>query len=376
MRWPRRVLAVAAGALVLAGPANAAPAPTPSARAYILVEPATGEVLAQRLPDQQLPMASTTKIMTALLTLERLPPERLLTVPEAAVEVGGSTSQLVAGERLSVRHLLEGLLVPSGNDAAITLAAAVSGTQPAFVALMNRRAGQLGLTNTHFESPHGLDMPNHHASVRDLVRLAQAAMAHPLFRRIVAMRRAVIPGPFGRGERELVNENLLLGIDRDADGVKTGHTTAAGYALVAHATRPPLGVELYAAIIGEPSERRRATDAKRLLDWGFAQYARSTLLRAGQLLGRAPVLGRPGVWVTFRTARALVAPIRLGEPLTEQLAAPTAVRAPIAAGQAVGSVAVRQGGTVLARTPLVADRGVAGPGLLDRLRAAWDGLFP
>jgi D-alanyl-D-alanine carboxypeptidase (penicillin-binding protein 5/6) len=241
---------------------------------------------------------------------------------------------------------------------------------------MNRRAGQLGLTNTHFESPHGLDMPNHHASVRDLVRLAQAAMAHPLFRRIVAMRRAVIPGPFGRGERELVNENLLLGIDRDADGVKTGHTTAAGYALVAHATRPPLGVELYAAIIGEPSERRRATDAKRLLDWGFAQYARSTLLRAGQLLGRAPVLGRPGVWVTFRTARALVAPIRLGEPLTEQLAAPTAVRAPIAAGQAVGSVAVRQGGTVLARTPLVADRGVAGPGLLDRLRAAWDGLFP
>jgi serine-type D-Ala-D-Ala carboxypeptidase (penicillin-binding protein 5/6) len=376
VRWPRRVLGAILGALALAGPASAAaPAPTPAARAYILVEPASGAVLAQRLPDQPLPMASTTKIMTALLTLERLPLEREVAVPEEAAAIGGSTSELVPGERLSVRDLLLGLLIPSGNDAAITLADAVSGSQGAFVQLMNRRADELGLSKTHFETPHGLDRPNHHASVRDLVELARAAMAHPEFRRIVAMRRAVIPGPLGRGERVLVNENLLLSIDPDADGVKTGHTTAAGYSLVAHARRAALGVELYAAFIGEPSERRRAEDARSLLDWGFAQYARSTLLPGGQVIGRASVLGRPGVWVGFRTAAAVAAPFRLGEPLTEVLAAPAAVRAPIAAGQRIGTVAVRQGGRVLGRTDLVAERGVDGPGMLDRLRAALDGLF-
>jgi D-alanyl-D-alanine carboxypeptidase (penicillin-binding protein 5/6) len=314
--------------------------------------------------------------MTALLTLERLPPDRMVTVPEAAVEVGGSSAQLVAGERLSVRDLLKGLLIPSGNDAAVTLAQAVSGSQRAFVALMNQRAAELGLTRTHFESPHGLDMPGHHASVRDLVRLAQAAMAHPLFRRIVAMQRAVIPGPFGRGKRVLISENhLLLQTDPDADGVKTGHTTDAGYALVAHARRRALGMELYAAIIGEPSEEARAADAKRLLDWGFAQYARATLVRAGEPVGRAPVVGRPGVWVTFTAARAVMAPIRLGAPLTEELAAPTAVRAPVAAGQSVGTISVRQDGAVVAKADLVAARPVGGPGLLDRLRNAWDGLF-
>jgi D-alanyl-D-alanine carboxypeptidase (penicillin-binding protein 5/6) len=378
VRWPRRVLAATLGSLALAGPASAAapvPAPVPAARAYILVEPSSGTVLAQRLPDQPLPMASTTKIMTALLTLERLPLEREVAVPEEAASIGGSTSELVPGERLSVRDLLVGLLVPSGNDAAIVLADAVSGSQETFVQLMNRRAVDLGLTRTHFETPHGLDRPNHHASVRDLVELARAAMAHPEFRRIVAMRRAVIPGPFGRGERVLVNENLLLSIDRDADGVKTGHTTAAGYSLVAHARRAATGVELYAAFIGEPSERRRAEDARRLLDWGFAQYVRSTLLPAGQVIGRAPVLGRPGVWVELRTAAAIAAPFRLGQPLTEVLAAPAAVRAPIAAGQRIGTVAVRQEGRVLGRTELVAQRAVAGPGLLDRLRAAWGGLF-
>jgi D-alanyl-D-alanine carboxypeptidase (penicillin-binding protein 5/6) len=371
-----RLLAAAGAAGLVAGHATGAPAPRLDAAAYILVNPITGEVLARRAPDAPLPMASTTKIMTALLTLERARLGETARVPAEAAAVGGSTARLVPGERLSVRSLLVGLLVASGNDAAVTLADRVAGSQAAFVRLMNRRAAQLGLRHTEYATPHGLDRPGQHSSARDLVRLAEVAMANPVFRSIVSRRRATIPGAFGGPPRALESENDLLDIDPEADGVKTGHTSGAGYAMVAHARRRGLGLGLYAALIGEPSETQRALDARRLLDWGFAQYARPTLVPAGQVLGRAAVRDRPGVRVAARVVGPLRAVVRIGEPLRASVTMPPEVVAPVRAGQVLGSVAIRAGRRLVGRRPLVAATSVAAPSALDRVRAGWDRLVP
>ncbi len=375
-----RVLAALAALLLMAGTAVAAPtapAPVPEARSYLLLNPETGEVLAQKAPDARLPMASTTKIMTALLTLERASLDDVVTVPAAATQVGGSSARLVAGERLSIRNLLVALLVPSGNDAAVTLAQAIGGSQDAFVAMMNRRAAALGLTDTHYATPDGLDAPGQFSSVRDLIALARVAMRLPDFRDTVSHRRATIPpAPGADAQRSLESENDLLDLDPDADGVKTGHTNGAGYALVAHARREGLGVQLYLAMIGEPSESQRAVDAKRLLDWGFAQYARPTLIPAGRVLARARVRDRPGVSLSLRPSGPLVAPVRLGRSLRATVVAPPEVNGPVAAGAVLGRVVVREGARVVGRRPLVAATSVAGPSVAERIRAGWDRLIP
>ncbi len=375
-----RVLAALAALLLMTGTAVAAPtapAPVPEARSYLLLNPETGEVLAQKAPDARLPMASTTKIMTALLTLERASLDDVVTVPAAATQVGGSSARLVAGERLSIRDLLVALLVPSGNDAAVTLAQAIGGSQDAFVAMMNRRAAALGLTDTHYATPDGLDAPGQFSSVRDLIALARVAMRLPDFRDTVSHRRATIPpAPGADAPRSLESENDLLDLDPDADGVKTGHTNGAGYALVAHARREGLGVQLYLAMIGEPSESQRAVDAKRLLDWGFAQYARPTLIPAGRVLARARVRDRPGVSLSLRPSGPLVAPVRLGRSLRATVVAPPEVNGPVAAGAVLGRVVVREGARVVGRRPLVAATSVAGPSVAERIRAGWDRLIP
>jgi serine-type D-Ala-D-Ala carboxypeptidase (penicillin-binding protein 5/6) len=365
LRW---LVVLVTALLAAAIPAHAA-VPAPQAAAYILVNPATGETLARRAPDRSLPMASTTKIMTALVAVTRTRPEDLVTIPAAATTIGESTADLVAGEQVAMGDLPVALLVGSGNDAAYSIAEHTGGSQDAFVGQMNAEAERLGLTQTHFANPHGLDAAGHFSSVRDLVTMGERLMAVPALRGIVGQRRANIPGPNGVGIRALESKNDLLDIDRDADGIKTGNTDGAGYALVAHARRPALGVELYAAIIGSPSETRRATDAKRLLDWGFAQYARPVLVPAAQVLARAAVRDRPGVWLDLRAAGALREPMRLGTPLTESIEAPTEVIAPVAAGTVIGRVIVRQGGKVIGTQSLVAARSVEAPSTFERIRA-------
>ncbi len=361
---------------VISAPLARAAAPTVDASAYILVNPATGETLAQRAPDRELPMASTTKIMTALVVLERAGLGDRITVPAAASAIEGSSGALVAGESLTVRQLLTALLVPSGNDAAVALADGVAGSQAAFVELMNAKAAELGLAETHYANPHGLDAPGHHSSVRDMVRLGATAMRNPVFRSIVASREARLPGPGGRGTRVYESENELLDIDPDTDGIKTGMTDGAGYALVAHARRPRLGVQLYTAVIGAPSSYTRARDAKRLLDWGFSQYTSATLLAADAVLGRAPVDERPGVEVPYRVAAALNAPVRLGQAVSQTLVAPAEVKGPVSAGQVLGTVTMRQGSHILGRRNLVAERSADGPGLWDHIRSGLGRLIP
>ena len=365
--WPL----LASGTIAVAFATGAAAAPPPvTARAYILVNPVTHEVLAARRPDARLPMASTTKLMTAVVTMQRARLGDLVVVPRVAATAGGSTSDLVPGERLTVRTLLTGLMVASGNDAAVALAFHIGrGSEARFVGMMNREARQLGLVNTHYANPHGLDHAGHYSTVRDMVTLGEQAMGYPVIRSVVRRRVAFIPGPGGRGTRRLESENDLLALDRDADGVKTGHTDGAGYAMVAHARRASNGIELYAAMIGSPSRAQRARDAKRLLDWGFAQYVRVVPLEAGRVVVRVPVRDRPGVTAPLTVDRTLTVSIHTGRTLRRTLVVPVELTGPLAAGTAVGQVTIEDGAQVLGTRRLVVAEAVDGPSIAERIRS-------
>ncbi len=375
MRRAWQVL-LAAAALLAASVAAAAAPPQPDATAYVLVDAGTGVSLAGVASQRQLPMASTTKVMTALLALERAELDDVVTVPPEAA-IGGSAADLVVGEEITMDNLLAGLLVASGNDAAAAVAQHVGGSQEAFVRMMNARGRRMGLRDTSFTNPHGLDEAGHHSSARDLVRLARVAMRHPRFRELVASRAVTAPGPGGVGTRFYESKNGLLSIDPNADGIKTGQTVGAGHALVARARRPDLGVTLYLGLIGAPSEERRAQDAKRLFDWGFRQFARPTLVADGTVIGRAPVHQRPGVSVDYRVNGAITAPIRLqGAPIREAVVAPPELRAPVEEGQVVGELVVRQGAHVLGRRELVTVSSASAPSVWDRVRGVVGSLVP
>lgn len=234
--------------------------PALSAPSAILADAVTGQVLYSQDADAPRPPASTTKIMTALLVLERGVLTETVRIP-ANIQMPGTSAALQPGETLTLEDLLYGLLLPSGNDAALALARHISGSEEAFVAAMNARATELGLTHTHFANPHGLDDPGHVSSAADLLALTREALRHPIFARIVATSSYSTRGHVWE------NRNQLLGHYPGADGVKTGTTAAAGECLVATATRE--GHRLIAVVLGSND---RYADATALLDYGFANY--------------------------------------------------------------------------------------------------------
>ena len=317
-------------------------------------------------------MASTTKMMTALVAMESGNPDRMVTVPPAAVSVGESSAGLKVGERIPLRQLLRALLVGSGNDAAVAIAYGVAGSEAAFVDLMNEKAKAMGLTSTHFANPHGLDAAGHHASARDLLTMGEAVMQQPLLRSIVARRTITLPGP--NGQRVLTSENDLLSIFPPADGVKTGHTNRAGYVQVAHATDPRTGVGLFAVVMGDTSRAQRAADEKALLSWGFRRYAKPTVLSRGTVVVHVPVEGAPGRDVALVPATDVAGVVRIGKPIRMRVKALAQVAAPTAAGARAGTVEVLQDNAVVARRPLVVASDVAPPGFLEQVRSAFEGI--
>jgi len=355
------------GVLACAAPAVAAPPPV-QAQAYILVNPTTGEVLASKNPDRRLPMASTTKLMTAIVAMERSKLTTTITVPGNLP--GGSSAALVPGERITMRTALTGLMVGSGNDASIAIAAAVgNGSESRFVGYMNATAASMGMTNTHFANPHGLDASGHYSSVRDMVTMGKQAMQFPFLRQVVSRQTTTIPGPNGVGTRRLRSENDLLAIDSEADGVKTGHTSGAGYSLVAHSVRTSTKNELYLAMIGSPSRSQRASDARRLLRWGQAQYVRVTPLRAKQVITRIPVRDRPGVSIPIVVQAPFATTVRLGTPLKRSIVMPIELQAPLTAGTAVGEITILVRNRVVGKRKLIVDQNVDAPSLTERIRS-------
>jgi D-alanyl-D-alanine carboxypeptidase (penicillin-binding protein 5/6) len=358
----RRSLLVAVLAVLLLPPAaNAATSPPPvDARAALLVDGHTGETLFAENPDRRLPMASLTKLMTALLTMEKAKQDKVVRVSGPAPSVGESTIDLQEGERLPVRDLLAGALVQSANDAAYALATYVGGSVPKFVRMMNERASELGLDHTHYVVPDGLDTPGHYSSARDIYTLAREDMRHALFRRIVKRTGGQIAGG-----RSLYAWNDLLRTYPGTIGIKTGHTDLAGWSEIAAARRA--GVTMYAVILGDPTRARRNRDLSALLDWGFGHYARVTLISRLRAYATSDVPFSDQQVPLVAENRAKVS-VRLDHPLVERVIAPETLDLPVQQGDRVGKILVYDGEKVVARRALVSTMTLSDPSVFTRAR--------
>jgi serine-type D-Ala-D-Ala carboxypeptidase (penicillin-binding protein 5/6) len=354
-----RLLAVAAAALVFATPAHAG-APAVSARAYYVVNPSTGEILAQKRAWARVPIASITKLMTVIVVLDHAKWNDVVRVQRQAAAVGESTINLRAGERMTVGDLVKGALIQSANDAADALADYVGhGSEAAFVQKMNAKASELGLARTHFARPDGLDAANHYSTALDVTRLAEIAMRDPRIRAVVRQRTASIAGG-----RRLHTWNDLLGVFGGLYGVKTGHTGAAGWCEVAAVRRN--GVTLYTTVLGSPTRSQRNADLASLLRWGVARYRQAWIVQPQRVYMKASV-GYGKDDVALVPTRGAAQAVRVDRPLVERIVAPTSLSLPVKAGQRVGEVRVYSGKRLVARRALVAQRSVARPGFGGRV---------
>ena len=357
-----RALAAVAAALVAVSSASAGPPPPVTAKAYLVENGATGEVLARGHSNARVPIASITKLMTVLVALERADVDELVVAGPGASAIGESTINLRVGERISVGDLVEAALVQSANDAAWALAAYVGkGDVDAFVRLMNAKARALGLRATHFVRPDGLDVAGHVSSARDVTLLARTAMQNATIRSIVDDRTATIAGG-----RRLHTWNDLLGSFPGVIGVKTGHTDAAGWSQVAAARGT--GFVLYATLLGSPTRAQRNTDLAALLRWGLSLYAPVAVVDETRTYARADVAFglKP---IALVAPRSIIRSTRVDRTLRERIVAATAVELPVRRGQRLGEVRVYDGARLVASSPLVAERAVAEPGLAER--ASW-----
>ena len=340
----------------LSTPEDPIAVPRVGASAAILMDPGTGQVLFQKSPEQVRPVASLTKLMTALLVLEeeaghldrpiRIHPDAVFHRGDYG---GGSTLGLQPGERVSVRGLLTGLLLGSANDAAEALAIEEAGSVSAFVEDMNARAKALGMSRTRFASPHGLDDRGRSSSA-DLMLLLREASKNTTFRDLIRRRFAVVRSDSTR-TRMIQNRNAMLWLYPGASGVKTGYTAGAGFCLMATAHRD--GRELAVVVLGGGDEV--FSDAAALLNHGFAAYERRTLVEDGEALGSLRVRGGEVPVVAGERLTALVG-IGAGDAIERILSASPAVAYPPPSGSIVGTLRLRSSGaTVGAVTVLVAD---------------------
>lgn len=364
-----RALVAVAAALVLAAPASAAVPPDVDASAYLVENGATGEVLVGYRANTRLPIASITKLMTVLVTLDHAKPDDVVVASPSAATIGESTIQLRAGERISVGDLIEAALVQSANDAAWALAMHVGkGDVSRFVAMMNRKAGAIGLRDTHFVRPDGLDVEGHVSSARDVSLLARVAMRNPLVRTVVDDRTATIAGG-----RRLHTWNDLLSALPGTIGVKTGHTAAAGWSQVAAVNAP--GFVLYATVLGSPTRAARNADLVELVRWGLSLYRTVEVVSPARAYARAEIgYGREPLELV--AAGRVVRPVRVDRAYREVVVAPTTVRVPVAKGDELGTVRVYDGVRLVAAVPLVAARSEKRPGLVSRAWWAVRGLWP
>ncbi|TAM82932.1 MAG: D-alanyl-D-alanine carboxypeptidase [Candidimonas sp.] len=353
------------------------PAPALDANAWLLLDAKSDEIIAAHNADARIQPASLTKIMTAYLVFQAIRSHRLsldqtVTVSTQAWKVAPDSSKmfLKPGDRVTVEQLLDGLLVDSGNDAAVALAQATAGSVGAFVVAMNQMAGRMGLTSTHFASPHGLPDPQTYSSARDLSQLARRLIRDfpQLYTRFDTTKQYTYDKITQR------NRNGLLWLDDSVDGLKTGHTTEAGYCLIASARRPGADLErrLISVVLGAPSSKARVQESETLLNWGFGNF--DTV----KLYSKQQVVASPRVWkgaqdqvpvgfthnVYLTVARG---ENRIGAP---KVTTPGPVIAPVAADSPVASLTERIGDRTVT-LPLVALRPVAPAGVFGR---AWDSV--
>jgi D-alanyl-D-alanine carboxypeptidase (penicillin-binding protein 5/6) len=356
--------------LVAASPA-AARDPAVSAPSAIVVDATSGDVLYARAPNRERAIASTTKLMTAQLTLESVSLGDVFSAPAYQAGPAESKIGLQPGERMAVRDLLRALLLPSANDAAATLARGIEGSTTRFVRAMNRRARQLHLRHTHYSNPVGLDEGRNYSSAADLVALVRRLREHAFFRHTTNMAKARLRT--GDHRRTVINRNDLVEKYRFVNGVKTGHTNKAGYVLVGSGTKK--GVTVISAVLGDASEAARDADTIALLDYGLAQLKRVTPVRKGERLAAAKVRYRESDTVPLVAARTVREVVRRGQRARVSADTPDVVEGPKAVGARVGTATVRVGGRVVARVPVVAGAPVPEVGLVERVVGGTLGLL-
>ncbi len=333
----RAVAGIIAAALFLAIPANAI-----SAEKAIVMDGKTGRVLYEKNADSQSLIASTTKIMTALIICEQCNVLDRMRIPKEAVGIEGSSMYLKEGEVLTLQELLYGLMLHSGNDAAVALAIYCGGTVEGFAALMNDKAHDLGMTGSHFVNPNGLDAPEHYSTARDLAVLSAYAMDNPIFAKTVSCKSVKV------GQRHLTNHNKLLWQVEGANGVKTGYTKAAGRILVSGAKRE--GRQLIAVTINAPSDWQ---DHAHLLEDGFSRFSVQTILRKGQSVGAQAIAGGTVGHVTLVAGEDFVYPVADGEQISIELPGCGFVYAPVSEGQNAGYAHILLDGAAVGKIPLI-----------------------
>lgn len=349
-----------------AAPSFAAQAPDRGpdldAKAWIVIDARSGEPLAGHAVNRHLPMASTTKMMTAYLAAEKLPFSEMVTVGRYRADPAESLMGLKPGQVVSVRDLLYGLMMLSGNDAAVALAKAVSGTEAGFVRLMNQTAERLGLDNTHYENPIGLDGPTHYTSAADLAKLGRVLMESPRLRKIAGSRVAKLTSY--QPPLTIETTDSFLRDNAWARGIKTGHTLNSGYTLASDGRQK--ATELIGAVIGTPTEEARNGETVRLLDWGFSLYDKKVPIKIERPITALPVR-YDDQDLPVRSKRRVRVGIRKSDRLAVTTDLPDEVEGPILAGTKLGTATVSLNGEPFATVPLYAGRSIAEPSLLDKL---------
>jgi D-alanyl-D-alanine carboxypeptidase (penicillin-binding protein 5/6) len=368
-RHPVRLAAATLAVLAVAPASAHAQAPRITGTSAIVLEPTTGDVAYAKAPDARRPIASTTKLMTALLVLENAELTDTFTAPRYRGLATESKINLRAGERLTVADLLRALLVYSANDAAETLAQGVAGSRGSFVRQMNRRAVQLGLTNTHYANPIGLDEAGNYSSARDLAKLTLALRRFAFFRETVDSRQVTLHS--GARVRHLSNRNLLVQREDWVDGVKTGHTQQAGYVLVASGSRN--GIPLISVVLGTPSELARDTDSLKLLAYGKTKFKRTLAVRRDQVAARVPIKYRPGAELNLLAVRSVRRVVRKGKGEHFERVprgVPDEVEGPVHRGDRIGKLDIVLHGRRITSVTLVAASDVEAAGFARRAQDA------
>ncbi len=321
-------------------------APAVDAAAAVILDAKTGRVLYAKNATVHRSIASTTKIMTAILAIENGNLDDKVTISKRAASIWGSTINLQTGQEYTLNELLYGLLLNSGNDASIAIAEHISGSVEEFVKKMNEKAKELGAYDTSYANTHGLDAPGHYSTAYDLGRIARYALENPIFSKIVGTKYAAIPG------RQLHNTNELLELYEGADGVKTGYTGKAGRCLVASATRD--GMRLISVILGSPTNYKRALSSKSILDFAFNNYKYHTLVEKGQEIKRLPVYKGREAHVSVKASETVVIPLREDEfeKLETNMFVPEEFEAPVYGGSDTGYMEFLLDGEVIGSTTL------------------------
>lgn len=335
-----------------------------NAKSAILMEDSTGKVLYESNPDERVPIASVTKVMTMLLIMEavdsgKITLDDMVTVSENAMSYGGSTMFLEAGEQLTVNDMMKGIAVASANDGCVAMAEHLEGSESAFVDMMNAKAQELGMENTHFMNTNGLDEDNHYSSARDVAIMSRELIKHKTIFNYTSIWMDTLRG----GKFQLANTNKLIRFYEGANGLKTGSTSKALCCLSATAKRNDM--QLIAVVLGAPTSAERFSSAKSLLDYGFANYAVNTQVTAGDEIERVHVEKGVDNEVSVVAADTYSTLVKKGQEdnVTKEIILDEQITAPLEAGEKLGTMKISRDGETLAEIDLNAANAVEKKGI-------------